>query len=142
MSHCNSQLISDLPGSLQVSNPLSVRTKAHSPNAFIATTSLSATERNKIFLEVQVQNQCEQAMWFERMRFEPVVGWKVEDVNEGLFTGAESLLPPAAVQQFVFVLSATPQVPIAPPGSSQGLGRLVSRLSAALKSGANLADAS
>ncbi|ORY47086.1 hypothetical protein BCR35DRAFT_356228 [Leucosporidium creatinivorum] len=108
----------------QVSNPLSVRTKAHSPNAFIATTSLSATERNKIFLEVQVQNQCEQAMWFERMRFEPVVGWKLEDVNEGLFTGTEALLPPAAVRQFVFVLSATPQVPIAPPGSSQGLGRL------------------
>jgi trafficking protein particle complex subunit 13 len=127
-SHCSSRLIPGLAASLQVSNPLSVRTKAHAPNAFIATTSLSATERSKIFLEVQVQNQCEQAMWFERMRFEPVVGWKLEDVNEGLFVGPESLLPPAAVRQFVFVLSATAQVPIAPPGSSQGLGRLVGRL--------------
>lgn len=112
-----------------MSNPLSVRTKAHSPNAFVATSSLSPTERNKIFLEVQVQNNAEQAMWFERLRFEPLLGWGLEDVNEGLFTGSEALLPPGGVRQFVFVLLASSRVPYAEPGSSQGLGRLVSRLS-------------
>ncbi|KAL8277518.1 hypothetical protein RQP46_010073 [Phenoliferia psychrophenolica] len=52
----------------QVSNPLSVRTKAHAPHPLTASSSLSPTERHKVFLEVQVQNQGEHAM-SEQKRF-------------------------------------------------------------------------
>ncbi|GAA5906239.1 hypothetical protein JCM5296_005546 [Sporobolomyces johnsonii] len=109
----------------QVNNPLSVRTKAHAPTPSTPTSFLSPTERRKVFLEVQVQNQCEHAMWFERMLFDPLPGWTLDDeVNEGLFEGEEALLPQGAVRQFVFVLSAGEAVPPAAPASSQGLGRL------------------
>lgn len=103
-----------------------MRTKAHSPNSLVASSSLSSIEKRKVFLEVQVQNNAEQAMWFERMRFEPVVGWGLEDVNEGLFADTEALLHPGGVRQFLFVLLASPRVPYVEPGGSQGLGRLVS----------------
>lgn len=78
-----------------------------------------------MFLEVQVQNQCHEALSFERMRFESVQGWLVEDINEGLFDESSALLAPGAVRQYVFVLAASPEVPYARAGSSQGLGRLV-----------------
>ncbi|GAA5940928.1 hypothetical protein JCM1841_005173 [Sporobolomyces salmonicolor] len=109
----------------QVKNPLSVRTKAHAPTPSTPTSFFSPTERRKVFLEVQVQNQCEHTMWFERMRFDPLPGWTLDDeVNEGLFEGEEALLPHGAVRQFVYVLSAGEEVPPAVPASSQGLGRL------------------
>ncbi|KAK4056057.1 hypothetical protein OIO90_002788 [Microbotryomycetes sp. JL221] len=108
----------------QVSNPLSVRTKAHSPNINVANAVLRAGERDKIFLEVQVQNQCETAMIFERMRFDSVPGMTVRDVNESIFEQTSSLLSPGAVRQLVFVLTSGPDVHTPPPGSSQELGRL------------------
>lgn len=121
----------------QVSNPLSVRTKAHSANIATASSYLSPSERQKVFLEVQVQNQGEHALWFERLRFEPVPGWSAQDVNNlgadkgssssavvGLFEGASALLPPNHVRQYLYVLSQPNDAPRSIPGSSQPLGRL------------------
>ncbi|KAK4047817.1 hypothetical protein OIV83_005160 [Microbotryomycetes sp. JL201] len=106
----------------QVSNPLSVRTKAHAPNVNVANAVMAASERNKIFLEVQVQNQCETAMTFERMRFDPVTGMQVLDLNTTIFQNESTFLSPGAVRQFLFVLTSDDSGP--PPGSSQELGRL------------------
>ncbi|KAI5475043.1 molecular chaperone HtpG [Pseudohyphozyma bogoriensis] len=121
----------------QVSNPLSVRTKAHAPSPSTASSYLSPTERQKVFLEVQVQNQGQAALWFEKMRFDPIPGWTVEDVNNAsttnedgkenvvkLFEGTSALLPPTAVRQYLYVLSQPVSAPRATPGSSQPLGRL------------------
>ncbi|BGP52325.1 hypothetical protein JCM10450v2_008296 [Rhodotorula kratochvilovae] len=108
----------------QVNNPLSVRTKAHAPSPATPTSYLSASERSKIFLEVQVHNHCEHAMCFERMRFDPLPGFALDDANADLFDGGEALLPPGGVRQFLYILQAGEDVPYAPPGASQGLGRL------------------
>ncbi|KAM0787147.1 hypothetical protein ACM66B_006398 [Microbotryomycetes sp. NB124-2] len=106
----------------QVSNPLSVRTKAHAPNINVANAVSSTLERDKIFLEVQVQNQCETAMTFERMRFDPVAGMRAADLNDGIFEQESSFLSPGAVRQFLFVLTGDGEK--REPGSSQELGRL------------------
>lgn len=56
----------------QVMNPLSVKTKVHAPRS--PTALLSATEREKIFLEVHIQNLTQEPMWFERVGLEAVDG--------------------------------------------------------------------
>ncbi|GAA5868013.1 hypothetical protein JCM3774_001567 [Rhodotorula dairenensis] len=68
-----------------VLNPLSVRTKAHAPSPFSSPSTFhSPRARRHIFLEVQVQNHCDSRMTFERIRFEPVRGFKVSDeANRG-----------------------------------------------------------
>ncbi|GAA6054016.1 hypothetical protein JCM3770_002419 [Rhodotorula araucariae] len=108
----------------QVNNPLSVRTKAHAPSPATPTSYLSAFERSRIFLEVQVHNHCEHAMCFERMRFDPLPGFTLGDANADLFDGADALLPPGAVRQFLYILQAGEDAPYTLPGASQGLGRL------------------
>ncbi|GJN94673.1 hypothetical protein Rhopal_007764-T1 [Rhodotorula paludigena] len=108
----------------QVNNPLSVRTKAHAPSPATATSYLSPAERSKIFLEVQVHNHCEHAMYFERMRFDPLAGLSLDDASAALFEGADALLPAGGVRQFLYILQPGKGAAPAPPGSSQGLGRL------------------
>ncbi|GAA5889815.1 hypothetical protein JCM6882_004333 [Rhodosporidiobolus microsporus] len=129
-----------------VASPLSVRTKAHSPPPTCASSSLSPSQRSLIFLEVQVHNHHASALFFERMRFEPLVlpppaaegappvpvsaGLRMAegfaDPNEGLFDGeADALLPPGGVRQFLYVLDQSEEErKKAAPGTNQGLGRL------------------
>jgi trafficking protein particle complex subunit 13 len=114
----------------QVTNPLSVKTKAHVPRSPSAL--LSAIEREKVFLEVHIQNLTQDMMWFEHMYFEPVDGWRVLDGNldkddEGVFTGSMALMQPQDMRQYVYILA-----PIEPPdfsithapGAIIALGRL------------------
>ncbi|GAA5897644.1 hypothetical protein JCM8208_000222 [Rhodotorula glutinis] len=125
-----------------VANPLSVRTKAHSPTSPLVspTCALSPHARDKVFLEVQVHNHCEAHMGFERMRFVPREGWRVEGEEDavralgerggeegegegsahggGARRAAEPPLAPGAVRQFLYVLGRVPPSPTsldAPP---------------------------
>ncbi len=119
----------------QVTNPLSVKTKVHSPRSPSAL--LSNEEREKVFLEVHIQNLTQDAMWLERMQFECVDGWQSQDVNildhpaagtkEYLFSGSTALMQPQDVRQYIYVLSPRnlPAFPIIhAPGAILPLGRL------------------
>ncbi|TRM59410.1 hypothetical protein BD626DRAFT_508230 [Schizophyllum amplum] len=80
-----------------VTNPLSVKTKVHTPKSPSA--QLSPTERDKIFLE--------------RMSLEPVDGWDVED--------------PQDMRQYIYIMNpkSPPKIPVVhSPGSIIPLGRL------------------
>ncbi|KAJ6500407.1 hypothetical protein C8R45DRAFT_1071056 [Mycena sanguinolenta] len=117
-----------------VTNPLSVKTKVHAPRSFTAL--MSSTEREKVFLEVHIQNLTTETMWFERMRFECADGWDVTDANlidieredsESIFSGSSALMQPQDMRQYIYILSRksitlTPAV--YPPGSTIPLGRL------------------
>jgi trafficking protein particle complex subunit 13 len=93
---------------------------------------MSPAEREKIFLEVHIQNLTQDSLWFERMKFESVEGWDVVDANsfggdEALFTGSSSLMLPQDMRQYIYILS--PKLialePLAhAPGSAIPLGRL------------------
>ncbi|KAI0948362.1 hypothetical protein AcV7_009128 [Taiwanofungus camphoratus] len=115
-----------------VTNPLSVKTKVHVPRAPSAL--LSRAEREKVFLEVHIQNLTQDAMWLERMQFECTDGWQVQDVNhldnedkENIFSGSMALMHPQDTRQYIYIL--TPMVlgalPVSyQPGSIVPLGRL------------------
>ncbi|RDB21191.1 Trafficking protein particle complex subunit 13 [Hypsizygus marmoreus] len=116
-----------------VTNPLSVKTKVHTPKSPSAL--LSPTERDKVFLEVHIQNLTQDPMHFERMQFECTDDWDVNDANvvdregdsEKLFSGPVSLMQPQDIRQYIYVL--TPKsVSLSPlayaPGSVIPLGRL------------------
>ena len=118
-----------------MTNPLSVKTKVHVPHS--PTASLSPTEREKVFLEVHIQNLTPEALWLQRMKFESVEGWNVADVNgghgganedaESLFTGDLALMHPQDTRQYVYILSPTiiPSFPVIhAPGAIIPLGRL------------------
>ncbi|TFK84328.1 DUF974-domain-containing protein [Polyporus arcularius HHB13444] len=118
-----------------VTNPLSVKTKVHSPRA--PTALLSREEREKVFLEVHIQNLTQDAMWLERMQFECVDGWQVQDANildntaagskEYLFSGSTALMQPQDIRQYIYILSpkVLPTFLIThAPGAILGLGRL------------------
>ncbi|EED78834.1 predicted protein [Postia placenta Mad-698-R] len=118
-----------------VTNPLSVKTKVHVPRAPSAL--LSRPEREKVFLEIHIQNLTEDAMWLERMHLECADSWKVHDVNladdgsemekEGIFSGSMALMQPQDMRQYVYVLSPVilTAFPVAhAPGSIVPLGRL------------------
>nr|VWO98687.1 N/A [Ganoderma boninense] len=118
-----------------VTNPLSVKTKVHLPRSPSAL--LSTQEREKVFLEVHIQNLTQDAMWLERMQFECVDGWQVQDTNslenpasgskEPLFSGSTALMQPQDVRQYIYILLpvSLPPFPIThAPGAILGLGRL------------------
>ncbi|GBE82445.1 Trafficking protein particle complex subunit 13 [Sparassis crispa] len=117
-----------------VTNPLSVKTKVHTPRAPSAL--LSRAEREKVFLEVHIQNLTQEVMWLEHMRFECTDGWQVEDTNvadidagdnEGIFSGSMALMHPQDIRQYIYALSPTMLSPFPvthPPGSIVPLGRL------------------
>ncbi len=110
------------------------------------TALLSATEREKVFLEVHVQNLTADPITFERMSLDCVDGWEAQDVNlikagtpkdggpgtetlVSIFSGATAIMQPQDTRQYLFILSPKPDlVPDFPiihqPGSVIPLGRL------------------
>ncbi|KAK7693181.1 hypothetical protein QCA50_002747 [Cerrena zonata] len=119
----------------QVTNPLSVKTKVHLPRSPSA--MLSVAEREKVFLEVHIQNLTQDAMWLQRMHFESTDGWQVVDANggnvagkdpgESLFSGAMALMQPQDMRQYIYILtpSIIPPFPAThTPGAVIPLGRL------------------
>ena len=102
------------------------------------TALLSQTEREKVFLEVHIQNLTPDALWLERMRFESADGWDGQDANLStgaseisdsatIFSGSMALLQPQDTRQYVYTLSPRliPSYPVVhPPGSTLPLGRL------------------
>ena len=124
----------------QVTNPLSVKTKVHAPKSPSAL--LHPVEREKVFLEVHVQNMTQETLWFDRMEFECAEGWQALDANrlpapepsdggtqasQHLFSGSMVLMQPQAVRQYIYILTPTivPTFPtIHPPGAMIALGRL------------------
>lgn len=114
-----------------MTNPLSVKTKVHVPRSPSA--QLSAKERTKVFLEVHIQNLTPEPMWFERIMFEPALGWDVQDVNllpdgqHTLFSGPMAMMQPQDTRQYLYVLNETnpPSIPTQyAPGTVLPLGRL------------------
>lgn len=107
---------------------------------------MSRTERDKVFLEVHVQNLSNDPMFFDRMALECVEGWDVEDVNTwiedpvldddaanphlvSLFSGTTAVMQPQDTRQYLYILSPKPEAMqtfpiIHQPGSSIPLGRL------------------
>ncbi|KAJ7074351.1 hypothetical protein C8F01DRAFT_1100222 [Mycena amicta] len=119
-----------------VTNPLSVKTKVHAPRSPSAL--LSKAEREKVFLEVHIQNLTTESLWFERMRFECAEGWDVfdanvidadkeADVSGSIFAGSMSLMQPQDMRQYIYILNRQTQTltpTVNAPGSVIPLGRL------------------
>ncbi|KIK81119.1 hypothetical protein PAXRUDRAFT_833090 [Paxillus rubicundulus Ve08.2h10] len=120
-----------------VTNPLSVKTKVHAPKSPSAL--LHSLEREKVFLEVHIQNMTQEAMCFDRMEFECAEGWSAVDANRlvgadgsggaalHLFSGSMALMQPQAIRQYIYILSPTtiPTFPVShQPGALVPLGRL------------------
>lgn len=93
-----------------------------------------SSEREKIFLEVHIQNLTQDTMWFERMEFECAEGWSVVDANttdddkdRRLFSGSMALMQPQAIRQYIYILTPTSSSSfsvIQAAGSVIPLGRL------------------
>jgi len=118
---------------MEVTNPLSVKTKVHTPRS--PTALLTRAERDKVFLEVHVQNLTTEPLWFDQMRFECADDWSVDDANISptkattIFSGSAALMQPQDQRQYVYILcpksAATASFPaIHPPGANVPLGRL------------------
>ncbi|KAG2076049.1 DUF974-domain-containing protein [Suillus decipiens] len=115
-----------------VTNPLSVKTKVHTPRSPSAL--MTSSEREKVFLEVHIQNLTQDAMWFERMEFECTEGWSVVDANttddekdQRLFSGSMALMQPQAIRQYIYILTpiSSSSFPVVhPAGSVIHLGRI------------------
>ncbi len=118
-----------------VTNPFSVKTKVHTPKS--PTALMSRTERERVFLEVHVQNLTQEPLWFERLDFRPVDGWTATDSNmldpstsssrSRAFYGPGSLVQPQDTFQYVYILTPAfiPSFPSKPaPGTVIPLGRL------------------
>lgn len=101
---------------------------------------MSPTEKDKVYLEVHIQNVTQEVMWFERLRFEPVEGLVAIDGNvyqpagaqtpSNIFSGWSALMHPSDVRQYLYIISPTSPIPSwsAPPaGSVVPLGRYVIR---------------
>ncbi|THH22365.1 hypothetical protein EUX98_g8221 [Antrodiella citrinella] len=114
----------------QVTNPLSVKTKIHTPRC--PSSLLSAWEREKVFLELHVQNLTQETMWLSKIVFECTENWTSTDSNGNkdgvtIFSGAMALMQPQDLRQYVYVLSpkVIPKFPPSfAPGSSIPLGKL------------------
>ena len=111
-----------------------MKTKVHTPKSPSA--SLSPLEKEKIFLEVHIQNLTQDAICFERMRLECTDSWTVIDGNnltdenethKSMFSESMALMQPQDMRQYVYIL--TPKnielfPPVHTPGSIIPLGRL------------------
>ncbi|KAF9070393.1 hypothetical protein BDP27DRAFT_1323979 [Rhodocollybia butyracea] len=116
-----------------VTNPLSVKTKVHAPKSPSAL--MVPAERDKVFLEVHIQNLTPEPIWFEQMRFEAVEGWDARDANvidvegeqQSLYTGSTALMQPQDMRQYIYILSpkSTSLEPVVHvPGTIVPLGRI------------------
>lgn len=105
---------------------------------------MSLTEREKVFLEIHVQNLTSEPLSFERMHLDCVDGWEAEDINiwtpgaikeedsssiTSVFSGPTAIMQPQDIRQYLFILSPKPEtIPSFPvihqPGSNIPLGRL------------------
>ena len=110
-----------------------MKTKVHSPKSPSAL--LSTVEREKIFLEVHIQNLTQDAICFERMSLECTDGWAMVDGNmlhaaddeRSIFSGSMALMQPHDIRQYIYILTPKsiellPTVQV--PGSIIHLGRL------------------
>lgn len=110
-----------------------MKTKVHSPKSPSAL--LSTVEREKIFLEVHIQNLTQDAICFERMSLECTDGWAMVDGNmlhagddeRSIFSGSMALMQPQDIRQYIYILTPKsielfPTVHV--PGSIIHLGRL------------------
>ncbi|KAF5391817.1 hypothetical protein D9757_001692 [Collybiopsis confluens] len=116
-----------------VTNPLSVKTKVYTPRSPSALMVIG--ERDKVFLEVHIQNLTPEPIWFERMHFEAVEGWDARDVNvidvvgktQSLYSGSTALMHPQDMRQYIYILSpksSSLEPDVHMPGSIIPLGRL------------------
>ncbi|TFY77987.1 hypothetical protein EWM64_g6025, partial [Hericium alpestre] len=108
-----------------VTNPLSVKTKVHTPRSPSAL--LSRLERDKVFLEVHLQNLTQDPVYFEQIVLDPAQGWQVEDWKApGSVFGADvtALMHPQDTRQYIFILGRDTPSPPNTPGSMVPLGRL------------------
>lgn len=109
------------------------------------TSLLSRTEREKVFLEVHIQNLTQGPLWFEKIRLEAVEGWTAIDANvmrpsasssnetmdeKSIFSDSIALMGPQDMRQYVYIMtpkqiprSTSVRVPPA-PGTVIPLGRL------------------
>jgi hypothetical protein len=95
---------------------------------------MSRTEREKVFLEVHIQNLTPDALWFQRIDFECAEGWSALDTltdnskgDEALFSDALALMQPQDTRQYIYILTPTslPSFPVVhSPGTVIALGRL------------------
>ena len=110
-----------------------MKTKVHPPKSPSAL--LSTVEREKIFLEVHIQNLTQDPICFERMSLECTDGWATVDGNvlhvgddeQSMFSGSMALMQPQDIRQYIYILTPTslellPAVHV--PGSIIPLGRL------------------
>lgn len=98
------------------------------------TALMSPLERDKVFLEVHIQNLTSDPLQFERMQFECTDDWNVADINvlgndnhEKLFSGSQALMQPQDIRQYIYILtpkSVSLEPIVFPPGSTIPLGRL------------------
>jgi hypothetical protein len=118
-----------------VTNPFSVKTKVHTPKS--PTALMSRIERERVFLEVHVQNLTQEPLWFERLDFRPVDGWSATNGNaldrltsssrSRAICGPGSLVKPQDTFQYLYILTPAivPSFPSKPaPGTIIPLGRL------------------
>ncbi|KIK63755.1 hypothetical protein GYMLUDRAFT_450943 [Collybiopsis luxurians FD-317 M1] len=116
-----------------VTNPLSVKTKVHAPRSPSAV--MIPAERDKVFLEVHIQNLTPEPIWFERMHFEADESWDARDMNvidikgehQSFYSGPTALMQPQDMRQCIYILSPKTMSlePVAHiPGSIIPLGRL------------------
>ena len=78
---------------------------------------MSPTEKDKVYLEVHIQNVTQEPMWFERLRFEPVEGLVAIDGNvyqpagsttpNSVFSGWSALMQPSDVRQYMYIILPT-----------------------------------
>lgn len=115
-----------------------MKTKVHVPQS--PTALLSETEREKVFLEVHIQNLTPGPLWFERIRLEAVDNWDVIDANflpaakdtkevKSIFSDSIALMHSQDMRQYIYILTPKipprSKVPVPPaPGSVIPLGRL------------------
>ncbi|KAJ4488342.1 DUF974-domain-containing protein [Lentinula aciculospora] len=116
-----------------VTNPLSVKTKVHAPRSPSAL--MVPSERDKVFLEVHIQNLTSESIWFERMHFEAAEGWSARDANvvnvdgeeQSIYTGSTALMQSQDMRQYIYILSlktSSLEPVVYLPGAVIPLGRL------------------
>ncbi|KAK2467088.1 hypothetical protein APHAL10511_001346 [Amanita phalloides] len=119
-----------------VTNTLSVKTKVHTARSPSALTTSS--EKDKVFIEVHIQNLSQQPLYFDQMHFECVEDWQAEDANvlalndgegqeKSIYSNTMALIQPQDTRQYVYILypKVTMLTPVAyAPGTVVPLGRL------------------
>ncbi|TFK67879.1 DUF974-domain-containing protein [Pluteus cervinus] len=107
-----------------VTNPLSVKTKVHLTRSPVA--RLLLAERDKLFMEVHIQNLTQCPIHFETMRFEPTDDWIV-DLDDPQDVPGEPPLHPQDIRQYLYILSRKKPSTLPTthhPGAVIALGRM------------------